>query len=1167
MDIKTPELYRKTQDHVVRDAEEGLRGLNIGWDGREGGPGWAFVRLFGRLSELAVKRLNQVPDKHFYAFLNSAGIDFVAPTPAETELAFTPAKDAPDSVLIPSGSQMATAKSETGPEIVFETAKDITMTHAVLTKTVVIDPLRISDRTGEASGLEDTSYPAFEGVAERMRALYLGGDVLFAFDDETQRAGTTVILDFRLRKPGGPSADGWIAVWSYFDGADWKAWPKGGLRDGTNNFSTDGWVEFTKIPELAPASVPGSDQVYLRCTLEGGTGRKQFPVIANVRASRMIAISSVQVAPAHVYSAIQAGTVFVPVDPAGEFFPLGQKPSRLDSFYIHADDAFGKEGGSVTVSMTVDHAPDSTSGQTWLVPSIVWEYFTAGGWKTIEKITRTNQSFLSDGAATAQFDVPAMDRTTVDGNEGFWIRARLSSGSYDKPGKATVSADKTSVTWDPPVVCAPLFNHFKLALTYSDDTGKYLELSHVSGAVDGASRDFSKEAAAGSPFSPFLSADEGPSFYMGFDRAFPADKWIQVRVDVDEDALDEEFDTPVTFEYFNGRDFAPLKVSDGTLGFKSKGYLGFFAPQDHAILSLFGSDAFWIRISPEKENVEGPYLKTVRTNTVPAVNAETFRDVVLGSSDGKADQVFHLPRTKVMPGLVLAVHEADRPGDDEIAALAEEIGGSDAPGPVFPYDSDKWVRWVEVFDFYSSKSTSRHFCLDPVNGTIRFGDGVQGAIPPIGRDNIRLVTVRYHDGARGNVAGGAVSVVRNPAGDLAAVKRVTNIEDAAGGSDVESLDDIRQRGPQRLKHRQRSVTLEDYEWLARESGSQVKNAKCFPVTDALGKMKAGHVTVVITPESTEKKPVPGPSLIRKVRTFIENHSLVNLMTDKNIHIKGPSYVECSVNVDVTPLYPEKSDQVELAILKRLDAFLHPLTGGPDRTGWTLGRDVYLSEISAEIEQVDGVDHVNATTFGCSLIQFHLDFAKEKNRFRRVPFDLASGSRIATFDESVRCLLADPVKAGASLESVTGYGFKAGDTVILVSDIQEEILGNLKINRVTVSVSNTDGGTALAWEVGFDAPFERPAGWSGRAGLMSADGKLRMPVAMDEILDDEDRVTAVVVRAFGKTDKVCVVQGSLRDPGLEFIPVSKARVSTHRVFVPEDCLVYSGTHDVNMMIGD
>ncbi len=38
---------------------------------------------------------------------------------------------------------------------------------------------------------------------------------------------------------------------------------------------------------------------------------------------------------------------------------------------------------------------------------------------------------------------------------------------------------------------------------------------------------------------------------------------------------------------------------------------------------------------------------------------------------------------------------------------------------------------------------------------------------------------------------------------------------------------------------------------------------------------------------------------------------------------------------------------------------HPLTGGPERTGWPFGRDVYRAEVLQTIDEVPGVDYVEA----------------------------------------------------------------------------------------------------------------------------------------------------------------------------------------------------------------
>ena len=849
MSIPAPVLYGKTRDQVVENLEEDLRQSGVGWNGQEGGPGWALVRLFSRLSDLSVQRLNQVPDKHFLAFLNAAGVDFVPPSAAETELTFTLADDAPESVTVLQGSQMATARTETEAEIVFETVRDITLSKNRLIRVLAFDGRCVSDRTGESLGLESGSWLAFEGSVERKRRLFLGETDLFRFEDDIQRTGSILTLTVNLITPGQPGKEGWTVSWSYYDGASWQPLPKDSVEDGTEHFSQNGQVILKNLPRL----VDDEAGACLALDLTGGNGRKHLPVIRFIEGSRAVSLSAVPSLSAELVSAMQSGTAFVPVDPSGEFFPLGQKPARLDALYIRDDQVFARTGGTCILSMTVTHAPDQDTATDAV---IVWEYSGPSGWTTIPGATDQTGHFRKAGKVTFSFPVPAMKRTKVNGNDGLWIRARLHSGSFEKAG--SVARDGDMVRWNPPVLAAPMLSRYTMTLSYTKAAGKPVTLSRALSCVDGMIRDRSREMVLNTGFSPFSADDEGPALYLGFDRPFPPEKWVQIRMDVDEDAMEEEYDTPVVFEYHTEKGLKPLGVSDGTLGFRTRGSLGFFAPLDHNSSDVSGIRAFWFRICPESAGNPGPYLKTIVTNTVAAVNAETFRNVTLGSSNGKADQAFPLPRPRVLPGTVLAVLEPDRPSEADLDILNRELERSPGGGSVFPCESDRWVRWVEVSDFYSSAPSSRHFTVDPVSGTICFGDGERGAIPPVGQNNIRLVTVRYHDAAKGNVGARTVTVVRNPAGDLAAIKRVTNVEAAAGGSDLETLDKIRMRGPQRLKHRDRAVTPEDYAWLAREASREVRNARCFPVTDALGNTRAGHVTVVITPKAVSGNLFPVP---------------------------------------------------------------------------------------------------------------------------------------------------------------------------------------------------------------------------------------------------------------------------------------------------------------------
>lgn len=1175
MAVPAPELYKKNTDQVISEIEQDLKDLDIGWEGRQNGPGWALVRFFGRLSELAVNRLNQVPDKHFFAFLNTAGIDFVPPGPAVTELSFTMADDGPSSVLIPKGSQMATVETESIPEIVFETDRDMTLSPNSLTYAFAFDPVNMTDYTRRATAEIDASYPAFVGDQERQRRVYMSDDTLFTFEDDTQREASRITLTVSIETQENPGADNWDLSWSGFDGEAWVDLTSSLVSDGTNRFSQTGDIVFADLPALAESEQGGTAAVWIACSLTGGTGRDHLPRITDIQGKRSILLENKVMTADSLFSAIQSGTTFVPLDQANDFFPLGQKPSRLDTFYLQLDESLNKGGATISLSMDINHAPDDLSGledKPALSAVTRWEYFGKEGWTAISELSKQTAMFRNPGNVTLSFSTPEdILSCTVNDAEGYWIRARMISGNFEIDGgmvEITLS-DRKVLTWVPPKLYAPIISHLEIQLDVSEAATADKRLSGMMGSVDYRYKDYSGDLAKGKVVSPFLADEEGPACYLGFAKAFPAGKWIQVRIDVDEDVKTAEGDLGLSWEYFNGLEFCPLRISDGTEDLSKQGYLGFFAPEDHVSGTAFGKAAYYIRVIPKHgiTSAMSPYLKSIRPNTIPATNSVTLKDVVLGSSDGKGGQQFYVKKTPVLFGVELAVLEPDIPPDEELENHIRELVNVDSSASVFPYstsgnnDNQRWVRWIQVSDFFSSKDVSRHFNVDAVTGEILFGDGIRGAIPPVGLNNIKVVSYKSHNGALGNVDADTVVVVRNPSGDLEHVKTVTNAEAAAGGSDVESLEEIRLRGPQRLKHRERAVTWEDYEWLAREASSEIRTARCFPVTDVLGQTQAGHVTVVITPESKDKKPSPGPALIRKVTSFLEQHVLGNLKKDGSIHVSGPSYVECMVKATVQPVHPESSDQVELDILKHLDSFLNPLTGGPGNTGWTLGRDVFLSEISAVIENVSGVDHVESLTLSGSLQQYTLYFSQEEGAYRSLPFDVARDSQVETFDERMKFLLADPLVLASeeepqAIRSLTIYGFKADDSVNLVSEDNTAIKENLTL----LSVTDT--------RIMFQTPFAPPSDWDQCHAVMSGDGRLRLPLDDSDatILDSDGNISGVIVKVFIPGDLVCVVMGTRRDPVLEFLPVDRVSQAESRIYVPEHSLVFSGTHDIDMMIG-
>ena len=61
-----------------------------------------------------------------------------------------------------------------------------------------------------------------------------------------------------------------------------------------------------------------------------------------------------------------------------------------------------------------------------------------------------------------------------------------------------------------------------------------------------------------------------------------------------------------------------------------------------------------------------------------------------------------------------------------------------------------WGKWFHRDDLLEAKAKDRVYQSDRAFGKIEFGDGTHGAIPPIGRDNIKA-NYTTGGGKKGNV--------------------------------------------------------------------------------------------------------------------------------------------------------------------------------------------------------------------------------------------------------------------------------------------------------------------------------------------------------------------------------------------------------------------------------
>ena len=164
-----------------------------------------------------------------------------------------------------------------------------------------------------------------------------------------------------------------------------------------------------------------------------------------------------------------------------------------------------------------------------------------------------------------------------------------------------------------------------------------------------------------------------------------------------------------------------------------------------------------------------------------------------------------------------------------------------------------------------------------------------------------------------------------------------------------------------LKHRNRAVTVEDFENLAFQAFRGIAKVKCLSDTNDQGQFETGWVTVLIVPESNELPPKPSVQLKRLVEKYLRDRAANVLLCPNHIIVTGPVYVEVSVHATLLATAMDVVPLVEQEAMKKLRDFLHPLTGGFTSRGWEFGSLPCISDFFALLEEIDGLDHVEKLT--------------------------------------------------------------------------------------------------------------------------------------------------------------------------------------------------------------
>ena len=356
------------------------------------------------------------------------------------------------------------------------------------------------------------------------------------------------------------------------------------------------------------------------------------------------------------------------------------------------------------------------------------------------------------------------------------------------------------------------------------------------------------------------------------------------------------------------------------------------------------------------------------------------------------------------------------------------------------------IQWTLVDTFAYSRPNDNHFRVEVDNNgniLIIFGDGTFGKLPVAGS----LVTASCYltKGAAGNVDAGAITSL--PPGIYAGIWKGSNEYAAAGGTDYEDVESMRNRIPLQTRTQGVAITKRDYEDLALMVPGVVK---------AKVDYKCGRkVALYILPSDngTNTNLIAANTL--KQRVWDKLNPYLPITTILKVFSLGTSNIVLNVDVTGKPNY------------KREDILSHirtALYNAYNVQVSEIGGSVRISDLYALMDNLASVDYLRINKFYVKPWVIPLSGGLG---FTPVTYDPIEAPSSVTYIITLKASTFDLVSTDGRFSgnysltgthTITDSAHNSKFTLRLVSTTNTFGLGNSYVNRkyqITVSQINSD----------------------------------------------------------------------------------------------------------------
>lgn len=545
------------------------------------------------------------------------------------------------------------------------------------------------------------------------------------------------------------------------------------------------------------------------------------------------------------------------------------------------------------------------------------EYFNGIGWKRLscEKEYKRMFAEASEGDYEIIFTCPDdWEHVEVGAYHGRALRIQLlrSDNCYYQPCLHQI----------------PIISDLMVAYTYENKFEKP-EVGRVFSGTDVT--DITKSLLENTVFTAFSKGNyNDTSLYLGFDKKIdhgPISLWWQL------EGEQRNVSTKLHFYYSTIHGFKEMKVVDYTANLTRSGMMMFLPPADFGFVELEGERRCWIRItkSDNKTFPTDTKVKQVALNAVTALNIETLPVEEFYLDDVETELSFPLGADGILDAEVW-VNERKELSEEAMEKMLEEMPERVKVERNYLGDiSEFYVKWEETDQFYFSKAEDRHYILDRMNKKILFGNGVHVKVPRNTDGVAFTVRLRCCRGEKGNVPAGSIT---ESSSNWLFVQNIYNPEAAFGGSNMESIDRVLERGAGVLSSRGRLVTEQDYEREAIHFSDAIDKVSVISGYGKDGIYREQMLYIVLLMKDYRK----GKASFYRMQSDLKEHLLKHCelsMAPEELQIVSPVFVSLSVDVWANVVKIEDSFEIQNLAKEALEAYLNPVRDGYNQ-GWNIG---------------------------------------------------------------------------------------------------------------------------------------------------------------------------------------------------------------------------------------